>query len=125
MNLNAALFEILLPLDALRLLRLEFLNGFADLYFPLIAFDFLFLYLAIMLLNLAKTVLDCANKMLAFRHYDCRSLAHAPPSLIKSAPAACFAVGNRPRLRSSRSNASKPARPRERTKPRHSRPLYT
>src|SRR5262249_45026696 len=36
--------------------------------------------------------------------------------------AAAGAAGYKPRLRSSRSNASKPARPRERTKPRHARP---
>src|SRR5215813_11383708 len=39
--------------------------------------------------------------------------------------AAAGAAGYKPRLRSSWSNASKPARPRERTKPRHARPSYT
>src|SRR5262249_54395702 len=47
-------------------------------HFTLIAFDFLLVDLLLMLLDLAKTVLDRANKMFAFRHYDCRSLAHAP-----------------------------------------------
>src|SRR5262249_31666555 len=94
MYLDAALFEILLPLYGLGLLRLERLEGGADFHFTLIAFDFLLvdlllmlLDLAIMLLDLAKTVLDRANKMFAFRHYDCRSLAHAPCALQRDAAA--------------------------------------
>src|SRR5262249_61591691 len=126
MYLDAALFEILLPLYGLGLLRLERLEGGADFHFTLIAFDFLLvdlllmlLDLAIMLLDLAKPVLDRANKMLAFRHYDCWSLGHVAPSLARSAPAACFAFGNRPRLRSLASNASKPDLPLANTTPRY------
>src|SRR5262249_41365429 len=73
--------EIVLPLDALRLLRLERPKSHADFYFAFVAFVFMLLDLAIMLLDLAKTVLDRANEMLAFRHYNRRSLVHdAGPS---------------------------------------------
>src|SRR5262249_10569682 len=51
--------------------------------------------------------------------------AALPFSVANTAFAAAGTVGYRPRLRSSWSNASKPARPRERTKPKHSRPSVT